>query len=82
MALNIEPLEMRPWERRILLRPIPGRKRLAKRVKRQKVDPIAREFFEPEEGDGASAAPVSSIIEGLLAPLLVPRVAEPAFMVG
>lgn len=46
----------------------------AKRVKRQKVDTIEREFFEPGEGTG-SAAPVSSVIEGLLAPLLV---AEPA----
>lgn len=45
----------------------------AKRVKRQKVDTIEREFFEPGEGGaGASSAPVSSVIEGLLAPLLVP----------
>lgn len=46
----------------------------AKRVKRQKVDTIEREFFEPGEGAG-SGAPVSSVIEGLLAPLLVPEAA-------
>lgn len=43
----------------------------AKRVKRQKVDTIEREFFEP--GDTGSFAPTSSIIEGLLAPLLIPE---------
>ena len=42
----------------------------AKRVKRQKVDTIEREFFEPS--DVASTAPTSSVIEGLLGPLLVP----------
>ncbi len=41
----------------------------AKRVKRQKVDTIEREFFEPGDIDGGGA-PVSSVIEGLLAPLL------------
>jgi hypothetical protein len=41
-----------------------------KRVKRQKIDTIEREFFEPGE-TGSSSAPVSSVIEGLLAPLLV-----------
>jgi hypothetical protein len=46
----------------------------AKRVKRQKVDTIEREFFEPAKGSG-SAAPVSSAIEGLLAPLLVAEIA-------
>lgn len=46
----------------------------AKRVKRQKVDTIEREFFEP--GDDAGVyGPISSSIEGLLAPLLCP---EPA----
>lgn len=46
----------------------------AKRVKRQKVGTIEREFFEPGEGGaGASSAPVSSVIEGLLAPLLAPE---------
>lgn len=43
----------------------------AKRVKRQKVDTIEREFFEPG-ADGGSTAPVSSTIEGMLAPLLHP----------
>jgi hypothetical protein len=44
----------------------------AKRVKRQKVDTIEREFFEPGDVGGASGAPVSSVIEGMLAPLLIP----------
>lgn len=52
----------------------------SKRVKRQKVDVIEREFFEPSE-TGSSLAPVSSIIEGLLAPLLVPEIAGIGIMV-
>lgn len=45
----------------------------SKRVKRQKVDTIEREFFEPGEASGGAAgAPVSSVIEGTLAPLLEP----------
>lgn len=45
----------------------------AKRVKRQKVDTIEREFFDPAEAEpGAIAGPVASIIDGLLAPLLEP----------
>lgn len=55
----------------------------AKRVKRQKVDTIEREFFEP--GDGANIfapnAPVSSIIEGILAPLIGFPFAEPSIAV-
>ncbi len=43
----------------------------AKRVKRQKVDTIEREIFETG-ADGGSAAPISSTIEGMLAPLLHP----------
>lgn len=43
----------------------------AKRVKRQKVEGVEREFFEPGNADGY-AAPVSSVIDGLLAPLLCP----------
>jgi hypothetical protein len=42
----------------------------SKRVKRQKVDTIEREFFGP--GDASAAvAPVMSAIEGVLAPLLL-----------
>lgn len=48
----------------------------SKRVKRQKVEGIEREFFDPGAGlDGSSIGPVSSVIDGLLAPLLTP---EPA----
>ena len=48
----------------------------SKRVKRQRVEGIEREFFEPgSDLDGSSIGPVSSVIDGLLAPLLVP---EPA----
>lgn len=54
----------------------------AKRVKRQKVDVIEREFFEPGEGaGGVSSAPVSSAIEGLLAPLLLHVGGIPAILV-
>lgn len=51
-------------------------------VKRQKVDTIEREFFEPGAGaDGLLTASVSSDIEGLLAPLLRPADGFPAAMV-
>lgn len=39
-------------------------------VKRQKVDTIEREFFDPSKDPYAVLGPTSSIIEGLLAPLL------------
>lgn len=51
-------------------------------VKRQKVDTIEREFFEPDVGaDGLLTASVSSDIDGLLAPLLRPAGGFPAAMV-
>lgn len=51
-------------------------------VKRQKVDTIEREFFEPSAGaDGLFTASVSSDIEGLLAPLLRPVGGFPAALV-
>lgn len=54
----------------------------AKRVKRQKVDTIEREFFEPGGGSVfAPDAPVSTVIEGLLAPLIGPAFDEPSIMV-
>lgn len=44
----------------------------SRRVKRQKVDTIEREFFDqPDQAPGTIAGPVASIIDGLLAPLLV-----------
>ncbi|TPK42303.1 MULTISPECIES: DnaT-like ssDNA-binding protein [unclassified Mesorhizobium] len=55
----------------------------SKKVKRQKVEGIEREFFEPAD-DGnifAPDAPVSTIIEGLLAPLVGPVTGFPAIMV-
>ncbi|MCO6050848.1 hypothetical protein NGM99_13775 [Mesorhizobium sp. RP14(2022)] len=51
----------------------------SKRVRRQKVEGIEREFFEPGT-DGPVTGPVSTAIEGLLAPLLIPANA-PAIMV-
>jgi hypothetical protein len=39
-------------------------------VKRQKVDTIEREFFDPSKDPYAVLGPTSSMIEGLLAPLL------------
>lgn len=39
-------------------------------VKRQKVDVVEREFFDPSKDPYAVLGPVSSLIEGLLAPLL------------
>lgn len=54
----------------------------AKRVKRQKIDTIEREFFQPGAPDfWAPNAPVSSVIEGLLAPLLGPSIPGPAILV-
>lgn len=54
----------------------------AKRVKRQKVDTIEREFFEPGGGSVfAPDTPVSTIIEGMLAPLIGPAFLEPAIAV-
>ncbi|TPN26621.1 hypothetical protein FKO01_25445 [Mesorhizobium sp. B2-3-3] len=55
----------------------------AKKVKRQKVEGIEREFFEAGASTGifASNAPVSSLIEGLLAPLIGPAVGLPAVLV-
>jgi hypothetical protein len=55
----------------------------AKRVKRQKVDTIEREFFEPGKTTNIFApdAPVSTIIEGLLAPLIGSPFGEPAIAV-
>ena len=54
----------------------------AKRVKRQKVEGIEREFFEPGGGSVfAPDSPVSTIIEGLLAPLIGPAFLEPAIAV-
>ena len=51
----------------------------SKRVKRQKVDAIEREFFEPGEDEGH--VPVMSQIEGILAPLLTAAVGEPYALV-
>lgn len=51
-----------------------------KRVKRQKVDTIEREFFDPG-AVGSSIAPVMSQIDGLLAPLLTSSRYEPGVMV-
>ncbi|TIP70576.1 MAG: hypothetical protein E5X53_26295 [Mesorhizobium sp.] len=55
----------------------------AKKVKRQKVDVIEREFFEPGAGGNIFApdAPVSTIIEGLLAPLIGPMFGLPDILV-
>lgn len=55
----------------------------AKRVKRQKVDTIEREFFEPSKSGDIFApnAPVSSVIEGILLPLIGPAVPLPAIAV-
>lgn len=49
-------------------------------MKRQKVDTIEREFFEPGGGGNIFAhnAPVSSLIDGILAPLIGPPFAEPS----
>jgi hypothetical protein len=56
----------------------------ARRVKRQKVEGIEREFFEPWGSTDSFApnAPVSSLIEGILAPLIGPAVPLPAILVA
>lgn len=55
----------------------------AKRVKRQKVEGIEREFFEAGSSDNIFApnAPVSSVIEGILAPLIGQGLGWPSAMV-
>lgn len=55
----------------------------AKRVKRQKVDTIEREFFEPSDNGNVFApnSPVSSLIDGILAPLIGLPFGEPAIAV-
>ncbi|MER8505101.1 hypothetical protein NKH98_31120 [Mesorhizobium sp. M0833] len=51
----------------------------SKKVKRQKVEGIEREFFEPGDSGNIFApdAPVSTIIEGLPAPLIGPAYGLP-----
>lgn len=52
------------------------------RVKRQKVEGIEREFFEPGKSDFfAPNAPVNSLIEGMLAPLIGTSMPLPAILV-
>lgn len=51
-----------------------------KKVKRQRVDTIEREFFDPGAA-GSSIAPVMSQIDGMLAPLLVSSRYEPGVLV-
>ncbi|RWE96463.1 DnaT-like ssDNA-binding protein [Mesorhizobium sp.] len=55
----------------------------SKKVKRQKVEGIEREFFEPGDNGNIFApdAPVSTIIEGLLAPLVGPMYGLPDILV-
>jgi len=54
----------------------------SKRVRRQKVEGIEREFFEPSAPDfWAPNAPLSTLIEGLLAPLIGPAIPLPAVLV-
>jgi len=55
----------------------------ARKVKRQKVEGIEREFFEPADSGNIFApdALVSTVIEGLLAPLIGPVFGQPAIMV-
>ncbi len=55
----------------------------AKRMKRQKVEGIEREFFEAGSSNNIFApnAPISSIIEGILAPLIGPAFGLPAILV-
>lgn len=55
----------------------------SKKVKRQKVEGIEREFFEPGDNGNIFArdAPISTVIEGLLAPLIGPVFGQPAIMV-
>lgn len=54
----------------------------SKRVKRQKVDTIEREFFEAGGGSVfAPDTPVSSLIEGILGPLIGPPFDVPSIAV-
>ncbi|WP_309086397.1 DnaT-like ssDNA-binding protein [Chelativorans sp.] len=55
----------------------------SRQIKRQKVEGIEREFFEPAARGGffAPNAPISSIIEGILAPLLGSAAPLPAILV-
>lgn len=54
----------------------------SKRVKHQKVDTIEREFFEASGGSVfAPDTPVSSLIEGILGPLIGPPFELPAIAV-
>ncbi|MGX9120329.1 DnaT-like ssDNA-binding protein [Mesorhizobium sp. BHbsci] len=54
----------------------------ARKVKRQKVEGIEREFFEPGDASfWAPNAPVSSTIDGLLAPLIGPVAGLPDILV-
>lgn len=54
----------------------------SKRVKRQKVDSIEREFFEAGGGSVfAPDTPVSSLVEGILGPLIGPPLELPAIAV-
>ncbi|MER8532111.1 hypothetical protein NKH61_05205 [Mesorhizobium sp. M1005] len=55
----------------------------SRKVKRQKVEGIEREFFEPSDSGNIFApdAPVSTIIEGLLAPLIGPMYGLPDILV-
>ncbi|MFV1944136.1 DnaT-like ssDNA-binding protein [Pseudomonas luteola] len=53
----------------------------SKLVKRQKVDVIEREFFEPGELGSAPSTPVVSVIDNLIAPVLIARYELPGVMV-
>ncbi|MER8959309.1 DnaT-like ssDNA-binding protein [Mesorhizobium sp. M0701] len=55
----------------------------SRKVKRQKVEGIEREFFEPSDNGNIFApdAPISTIIEGLLAPLIGPMYGLPDILV-
>jgi hypothetical protein len=55
----------------------------AKKVKRQKVEGIEREFFEPGDSGNIFApnSPTSTLIEGLLAPLVGPVAGLPSILV-
>ncbi|MER9829173.1 hypothetical protein NKJ51_12400 [Mesorhizobium sp. M0134] len=55
----------------------------SRKVKRQRVEGIEREFFEPSDSGNIFApdAPISTIIEGLLAPLIGPASGLPDILV-
>lgn len=55
----------------------------SRKVKRQKVEGIEREFFAPGDNGNIFApdAPVSTVIEGLLAPLIGPMYGLPDILV-